>query len=91
MKINFKKFLESKCIDTRLFWENCKRKNQGFDYENLHKRKDLVKEEPRRWLVDAFYWEESLEDIEHNIWAYINECWISLVESTESKNIKFGF
>ena len=91
--LNFKKWLESQGIDTDVFWENCKRKNQGWTDKLLTKRKKLKKLPPRQWIHSAFRWEKSLDRKCFAFYANLGRKWQIEVLNAEDKGIKikFGF
>ena len=56
--INFKEWLEDQGIDSNIFWENCKKKNQGWsDKNSFYSRRDFENIEMRDWIMSAFSWE----------------------------------
>ena len=59
--INFKEWLEDQGINSSAFWENCKRKNQGWLIQDLlpYNRKDFENIEARNWIMNAFSWENT--------------------------------
>ena len=94
--LNLKKWLKSQGIDTKLFWENCKMKNQKWDYElDYHKRSELRNKPTHQWIGYAFQWYDAPQG--HNFWEEIDTKWKQAVDkyisnnSNELHKIEFGF
>jgi len=54
--LNFKEWLAKEGIETKLFWSNCKKKNQGFTPAVRRVSRKVVSNSPERWLALAFDW-----------------------------------
>ena len=92
-KLVFRKWLKSQGVDVEQFWENCKRKNQGWDYDIPQKRNKLKARDPHKWVVDAFLWKSSKQGFWY--WREIGSKWHEEVDKHNyfkgSHKIKFGF
>ena len=54
-ELNFKHFLEEQGINPKLFWKNCKRKNQNWSFIALEDKRSLLKHsDPELWIGNAF-------------------------------------
>ena len=86
-ELNFKKWLEEHGVYTKLFWENCKKKNQRWSDANIEpiSRKNLFKQPPENWIVFAFDWEKALRSNRH-FWNDLNKEWVKAVDEAEEKD-----
>jgi hypothetical protein len=90
--LNFKKWLKEQGVDTKLFWRNCKRKNQGWDIADSRfyiKRKNIGKLYPPHWLSRSFDYQRALSE-DSIYWSDLSSEWDDVIESTDGE-IVFGF
>ena len=93
-KLNFRKWLNERNVDTHLFWKNCKRCYAEPDEEyrkEAPKRKHLKEKGPGLWIEEAFVHHYSLQT---NIrWDLLSEEWKQYVLEAQYRDVKivFGF
>ena len=93
-KLNFKKWLKEQGVDTKYFWNQCKKKNQGWSFKlDYIKRSELKKMGAKEWITFAFNFGETKQGTRY--WGEIEKEWYKVVDkyvsNGESHKIKFGF
>ena len=76
-ELNFKDWLEEKGVDPFTFWKNCKKKHQKWckDGPKPESRKTLHKKTVDMWLIDAFYWPNSIQKKSRFEWNLVYDAW----------------
>jgi len=72
--LNFKEWLAKEGIETKLFWSNCKKKNQGFPHIESRVSRKVVSANPKHWLALAFDWSTTYWYTEAT-WKNLNSKW----------------
>jgi len=83
--LNFEKWLESQGVDTVYFWNQCKKKNQGW---SAIPRKVLEHMPSVRYIFSAFNWGKT--SYGSTYWDNLDTKWRNAVE-THKGPIEFGF
>ncbi len=70
-----------------MFWENCKKKNQGWGIESFNKkRKDMVLDDVHGWIGNLFSYDNSLQ--KGIDWGMLAEEWRKVCDNCK---VIFGF
>jgi len=93
-KLNFKKWLKKQGVNTKYFWRQCKKKNQGWSFKaDCVKRSNLKKVDAKDWIVYAFNFNKTKQGVRY--WREIGSKWYDVVDKYKYFNklhkIKFGF
>ena len=83
--LNFEKWLESQGVDTVYFWNQCKKKNQGW---SAIPRKSLKMFSCLVFITVAFDWEGTKQGYDY--WDNLDTKWHNAVDDHKGP-IKFGF
>ena len=87
--LNFEKWLKSQNVDTKYFWNRCRKKNQQWTIKRYAKVRKIVKLQPRASFIDiAFNWGKAKGG--YSYWNNLDTEWRNEVETYKGP-VEFGF